>query len=239
MRLQGMLAPTRRLLCTQRSVAVDTSGLIGRRVPHVHGAHAELPGLSRELASRIRFRGPLTVSEFMSAALTHPTHGYYMRRDVFGRQGDFVTSPEVSQVFGELLGIWCVASWHQLGKPERTHLVEAGPGRGTLIADILQATAPFPDFQRSIEVQLIEVSPYMRAAQRRTLQRRAGGPVESDDGGGADEAGGSDGDDAPPRNWSRSSVCEASALPSARERQACPCTQARDRIDRSRHEATR
>ena len=83
-------------------------------------------------------------------------------------------------------GWYCVACWEQLGRPPRTHLVEAGPGRGTLIAAILPATTPFADFQRSIEVQLIEVSPYMRAAQRRTLQRRAGGSVEPDDG--ADEA---------------------------------------------------
>ena len=97
----------RRGRCT--TVAVDTSGLLGRRAgPHRHQQHA---GLLRELASRIRFRGPLTVAEYMGLALTHPEHGYYMRRDAFGRAGDFTTSPEVCQAFGELVGVWCVAAW--------------------------------------------------------------------------------------------------------------------------------
>jgi len=127
----------------------------------------------RELASHIRFRGPLTVAEFMSKALTHPVHGYYMRRDVFGREGDFITSPEVSQVFGELIGVWCVASWEMLGRPAAISLVEPGPGRGTLMADVLRATAPFADFQRAATANLVEVSPHLRRLQRRTLARRS------------------------------------------------------------------
>lgn len=102
-------------------------------------------------------------------ALTHPEYGYYMQRDVFGRGGDFTTSPEVSQVFGELVGIWCVASWQQLGSPSRIRLVEVGPGRGTLMSDVLRSAAMFPAFRAALEVHLVEVSPYLRKVQRRKL----------------------------------------------------------------------
>lgn len=166
----SVLRPARRLCSLPGSVSIDTSGLgpLGRRVRAP--THREFaPGLLRELSHQIRFRGPLSVAEFMSMALTHPVHGYYMRRDVFGQRGDFVTSPEICQVFGELLGVWCVACWEQLGRPERLHLVEAGPGRGTLMADVLRSTAPFGDFQRALSVHLLEVSPFMRSAQREAL----------------------------------------------------------------------
>ena len=114
-------------LCSSSTplVTIDRSRL--RRAAAAH-SHDDQPatGLLRELQGRIRFQGPLTVAEYMTAALTHPVHGYYMRRDVFGRQGDFTTSPEISQVFGDLLGVWCVSCWEQLGKPARVRLVEAG-----------------------------------------------------------------------------------------------------------------
>ena len=72
-------------------------------------------GLLAELLGHIRFRGPMTFSDYMRMCLTHPVHGYYMRRDVFGRGGDFITGPEISQVYGELVGVWCVATWQQMG----------------------------------------------------------------------------------------------------------------------------
>lgn len=86
------------------------------------------------LTSQILTRGPLSVAEFMRQALSHPHLGYYMTRDVFGQRGDFTTSPEISQLFGELLGVWCVAMWQQMGQPDHVELVELGPGRGTLMA---------------------------------------------------------------------------------------------------------
>ena len=122
----------------------------------------------------MRAKGPMSIKEFMTSALTHPAHGYYMRpTEVFGRRGDFITSPEVSQVFGELVGIWCVASWQRLGEPSRIRLVEAGPGRGTLMADVLRATAAFPAFADALTLDLIEVSDHLRSVQRETLAAAA------------------------------------------------------------------
>lgn len=149
----------RRLLCTAaKTIAIDTSNL-PRRAPVPPSAAEKAEGLLKVLATQLRVKGPMSVKEFMTTALTHPTHGYYMRssRDVFGRAGDFVTSPEVSQVFGELLGVWCVACWERLGRPAQLRLIEAGPGRGTLIADVLRSTAVFPAFHAALSVDLVEV----------------------------------------------------------------------------------
>ena len=171
----------RRFFCTdstvESTISIDASRL-RRNVPQHDHDHEPATGLLRELQSRIRFQGPITVAEYMTAALTHPVHGYYMKRDVFGRKGDFITSPEISQVFGDLLGVWCVSCWEQLGKPARVRLVECGPGRGTLMADVLRASAVFPSFHKALSVHLLEVSPYLRGAQRRTLTRTSEGDEE-------------------------------------------------------------
>lgn len=105
----------------------------------------------------------------MSEVLTNPSAGYYTQRDVFGASGDFITSPEISQMFGEMIGIWCVATWEQLGRPAALRLVELGPGRGTLMADLLRGAAPFTAFTSSLEVCLVEVSPVLRRLQWEAL----------------------------------------------------------------------
>eukprot|EP00316_Scyphosphaera_apsteinii_P004279 CAMPEP_0119306572 /NCGR_PEP_ID=MMETSP1333-20130426/7290_1 /TAXON_ID=418940 /ORGANISM="Scyphosphaera apsteinii, Strain RCC1455" /LENGTH=508 /DNA_ID=CAMNT_0007309901 /DNA_START=76 /DNA_END=1602 /DNA_ORIENTATION=+ len=179
-----------RALCTQSTVSVDTSGLLGRRgrvrKPHEHVEYTT--GLMHDLSTQIRFRGPLSVAEYMNAALTHPEYGYYMRRDIFGRAGDFITSPEVSQVFGELIGIWSVACWQQMGQPRALRLAEVGPGRGTLMADLLRATSAFPAFQAAVSVHLLEVSPRLRDKQRSTLSATGRQEARVSTSGGPEEA---------------------------------------------------
>ena len=115
----------------QIEVAIDRTGLF-RQIDEAHGMGNEnkknLKGLEKHLASIINFRGgPITVAEYMQEVLTHPEWGYYMHRDVFGEKGDFITSPEVSQVFGELMGAWAVWQWEQMGKPREVRLVEGQP----------------------------------------------------------------------------------------------------------------
>jgi SAM-dependent MidA family methyltransferase len=121
------------------------------------------------LAARIAQTGPITVADFMAEALMHPAHGYYATRDPFGRAGDFVTAPEISQMFGELLGVCLALAWLDQGAPAPFTLAELGPGRGTLMADLWRATALVPGFHAAAQVCLVEASPVLRAAQSARL----------------------------------------------------------------------
>jgi NADH dehydrogenase [ubiquinone] 1 alpha subcomplex assembly factor 7 len=126
-------------------------------------------GLKAAIAHRIRREGPLSVAAFMAMALHDPDYGYYARRDPLGRAGDFVTAPEISQIFGELIGL-CLADWWQrAGGPDPIILAELGPGHGTLLADLLRAAATMPDFRRALRLHLIDASPVLRAMQQRHL----------------------------------------------------------------------
>lgn len=126
-------------------------------------------GLGAVLRDRLAM-GPISVADFMQLALGHPDFGYYRTRDPLGRQGDFITAPEISQMFGELVGIWCAHVWGLIGAPTPVRLVELGPGRGTLMADALRAcrkvAARFVD---AAQIHLVESSPALRAAQRAAL----------------------------------------------------------------------
>jgi NADH dehydrogenase [ubiquinone] 1 alpha subcomplex assembly factor 7 len=133
--------------------------------------------LDEKLVSHIRASGPISVADFMAVCLTDPEHGYYMRREAFGRAGDFITAPEVSQIFGELIGIWAVAVWEMMGSPARFILAELGPGRGTLMADVLRTAKIKPAFLKAANVHLLEISPRLRDIQRETLLR-SGLPVQ-------------------------------------------------------------
>jgi NADH dehydrogenase [ubiquinone] 1 alpha subcomplex assembly factor 7 len=113
--------------------------------------------------------GPMDIGDFMALALGHPDHGYYMNRDPFGEAGDFTTAPEVSQMFGELIGAWAADIWNKLGEPKAFVLAEAGPGRGTLMADALRATARLTSFQAAKSVHLLETSPVLREKQASNL----------------------------------------------------------------------
>jgi SAM-dependent MidA family methyltransferase len=126
--------------------------------------------LGQRIAALIAAQGPISIAEFMTIALHDPQSGYYATRDPFGVAGDFITAPEISQMFGELLGLWCVQVWHDQGKPTRKRLVELGPGRGTLMVDALRAMRVAPEFLEGLEIVLVEASPTLRDIQRDNLK---------------------------------------------------------------------
>lgn len=125
--------------------------------------------LVTELRRIIALDGPISVERYMALALGHPQLGYYMTRDPLGASGDFTTAPEISQIFGELLGLWAAQCWLDLGRPARVRLVECGPGRGTMMADALRAAKVVPGFLETLQIELVESSPVLRAAQMRHL----------------------------------------------------------------------
>ena len=125
--------------------------------------------LGNRLRQRIARCGPIPVAEFMAAANGDPEHGYYARRDPLGRRGDFITAPEISQVFGELIGAWCADIWRKMGSPGRVALAELGPGRGTLMADLLRATRGVPGFHEALDIHLVETSPALARMQEAAL----------------------------------------------------------------------
>ena len=126
--------------------------------------------LARRLARQIRLNGPISVAEFMSACLFDPEHGYYTTREPFGRDGDFITAPEISQIFGELVAIWLVEAWRRSGAPAPFVLAEIGPGRGTLAADVMRTLKRVaPDMLAAARFHLVEASPRLVEIQRRTL----------------------------------------------------------------------
>ncbi|MEJ0013549.1 MAG: class I SAM-dependent methyltransferase [Bauldia sp.] len=125
--------------------------------------------LAEKMAALVRAAGPLTVADYMAMCLADPEYGYYMRREPFGRTGDFITAPEISQIFGELIGLWAIAVWEMMGEPRPFVLAELGPGRGTLMADMLRTAKIKPDFLRAADVHLVEMSPRLREIQKQTL----------------------------------------------------------------------
>jgi len=131
--------------------------------------------LDAEIRARIRRDGPISMADYMEASLTHAEYGYYRTRDPLGEAGDFITGPEISQMFGELIGLWCAATWQQMGAPDPIRLVELGPGRGTLICDALRAAETVPAFCNALTVNLVEISPVLRARQHEALERVGAG----------------------------------------------------------------
>src|SRR4029077_1855539 len=125
--------------------------------------------LETELHRRIAMAGPMPVRQFMAMCLTDPQHGYYMTRDPLGRAGDFVTAPEISQVFGELIGLWAASAWHRMGQPENVRLVEIGPGRGTMMLDALRAAQVVPAFRGAVVLHLVEISPALQQRQQQAM----------------------------------------------------------------------
>lgn len=121
------------------------------------------------IRQKIESEGPISIADFMALALGHPEHGYYRKHNPLGAKGDFITSPEISQVFGEMIGVWMGEVWRQLGAGP-VSLVELGPGRGTLMADLLRATKKIPGFHESLTIHMVETSPVL--AHEQYLQLR-------------------------------------------------------------------
>ena len=124
------------------------------------------------LIRRIQATGPITFADYMAECLLHPQYGYYSTRDPFGTAGDFTTAPKISQMFGELLGLCLAQAWLDQGAPTRFTLAELGPGRGTLMADVLRATKGVPGFHAAAQVVMVEASPTLRRVQAETLSRQ-------------------------------------------------------------------
>ncbi|KAJ9135191.1 hypothetical protein P3X46_032400 [Hevea brasiliensis] len=146
------------------TISIDRSGLYN---PDEHSHESTLESeLIKHLKGVIKFRGgPITVAEYMEEVLTNPKAGFYINRDVFGAEGDFITSPEVSQMFGEMIGVWAMCLWEQMGQPKKVNLVELGPGRGTLMADLLRGASKFKSFTESLHIHMVECSPVLQKLQ--------------------------------------------------------------------------
>ena len=129
----------------------------------------EISPLEAEIRRRIAAAGPMPVTEYMALCLTDHRHGYYVTHDPIGQRGDFITSPEISQMFGELIGVWMAAVWNRMGEPANVRVIELGPGRGTLMADALRAAKVMPGFREAAVLHLVEVSPLLTAQQEQTL----------------------------------------------------------------------
>ncbi|XP_054678773.1 protein arginine methyltransferase NDUFAF7, mitochondrial isoform X2 [Grus americana] len=183
-------------LPARRALLAAVLGSAGRRrLPRHHAPAAARPSsgaggepeaegsnrataLLRHLLLKLRATGPVTVAEYMREALTNPGQGYYTHRGAIGETGDFVTSPEISQVFGELIGIWYISEWIATGKPKAFQLVELGPGRGTLTDDILRVFNQLASLlsKCDVSIHLVEVSPKLSETQALML---TGGKVQS------------------------------------------------------------
>ncbi len=128
-----------------------------------------MPTLEDLIKSDISANGPMRLDTYMDWALLHPEHGYYQKQSPFGASGDFVTSPEISQMFGELIGLWCIDVWAKLGAPKKFALIEMGPGRGSLMQDALRSAKLVPEFLAAADIHLVEASEQLTEIQKQRL----------------------------------------------------------------------
>jgi len=159
-RILSKLIPRNNFHLPKRSFCIEKSQKV----------YSDEEKLLRELCSKIRFSGPITIAEYMREVLTNPIHGFYIDKEVLGSGGHFVTSPEISQMFGESIGVWLLNEWMKMGEPSNFQLVELGPGSGTLISDILRTFAKLkPECAEGLSLHLVEISPRMRKLQKESL----------------------------------------------------------------------
>ena len=142
---------------------------------------AEKTPLEERLIDLIKLKGPITIADYMTDALGHPHEGYYMQKVPIGAEGDFTTAPEISQVFGELIGLWLVEAWQAMGSPGAFNLIELGPGRGVLMDDILRAARVRPGFAKAAQVWLLESSGRLRLEQQKRLKVTEVKPLWADE----------------------------------------------------------
>lgn len=137
----------------------------------------------RHLTSKIKSTGPIPVAEYMREVLTNPVTGYYVRNNMLGPEGDFITSPEISQIFGELLGVWIISEWMGAGRPKHLQLVELGPGKGSLAADVLRVFGQLRSVlgDASMSLHLVEVSPALSLVQAQNLTGNRSRAADSED----------------------------------------------------------
>ncbi|CAK9180379.1 unnamed protein product [Ilex paraguariensis] len=167
--LEGPNQSTETTAQSSTTISIDRSGLYNPP-DHSHQPSSDSE-LVKHLKGIIKFRGgPISVAEYMEEVLTNPKDGFYMNRDVFGVAGDFITSPEVSQMFGEMVGVWVMCLWEQMGQPNRVNLVELGPGRGTLMADLLRGASKIKKFTESLHIHMVECSPTLQKLQHCSLK---------------------------------------------------------------------
>ena len=133
----------------------------------------ESSALESEIRRLIAVAGPMPIADYMRLCLTHPQYGYYVSRDPLGGGGDFITSPEISQMFGELVGAWMGAVWQRMGAPENVRVIELGPGRATMMLDALRAAKVVKGFREAIVLHLVEISPALRKVQEQRLESLA------------------------------------------------------------------
>jgi NADH dehydrogenase [ubiquinone] 1 alpha subcomplex assembly factor 7 len=126
--------------------------------------------LEAEIRKLIGIAGPMPIAQYMRLCLAHPQYGYYIKGDPLGSGGDFITAPEISQMFGEIIGLWLASVWQQLGAPENVRLIELGPGRGSMLIDALRAAKGVPGFHSAVVLHLVEISPALQTVQERRLE---------------------------------------------------------------------
>lgn len=146
------------------------AGVAATVMPYDPDARRDTP-LAVELKKRICRDGPITVAEYMRACLQDPEHGYYVRQPAIGVQGDFITAPEISQTFGEIIGLWSAIVWQLMGSASRLNLVELGPGRGTLMRDAHRAIGKLRAFVNALDIHLVELNDRLANQQRELLSK--------------------------------------------------------------------
>ena len=125
-----------------------------------------------EIINILKEKKSIPLDQFINIALYNKKFGYYTNNNPFGKEGDFITAPMVSNLFGEMLAIWCVAFWEHIGKPNKILLVELGPGNGSLCKDLLKTFKQFKNFYNSLEINLLEISDKLKKIQQEKINNK-------------------------------------------------------------------